>query len=107
MDCSLPALVASHSQMVSLVSDGEGKGAGGNGFFFLFFYIDQIKILCSIKKEKKRREKRIQEVWQKVMPNLEFEAEIKEILLLWADESGSEFGSRSEIPHKWWIIVFM
>lgn len=51
MDCSLPALVASHSQMVSLVSDGEGKGAGGNGNF-LFFYIYQIKILCSIKKKK-------------------------------------------------------
>lgn len=48
MDCSLPALVASHSQMVSLVSDGEGKGAGGNGnflgrfvgflFLLLFFF---------------------------------------------------------------------
>lgn len=33
MDCSLPALFVSHSQMVSLVSDGEGKGAGGNGNF--------------------------------------------------------------------------
>lgn len=41
------------------------------------------------------------------MNNLEFEAEIKEILLLWSDESGSEFGSRSEIPHKWSIIAFM
>lgn len=41
------------------------------------------------------------------MYNLEFEAKNKEILLLWADESGSEFGSRSEIPPKWWIIAFM
>lgn len=54
MDCSLPALVASHSQMVSLVSDGEGKGAGGNGNFLKIFYIYQIKILCSILKKKKR-----------------------------------------------------
>lgn len=38
MDCSLPALVASHSQMVSLVSDGEGKGAGGNGIFLFIFF---------------------------------------------------------------------
>lgn len=34
MDCSLRALVASRSQMVSLVSDGEVKGAGGNSNFF-------------------------------------------------------------------------
>lgn len=49
MDCSLPALFVSHSQMVSLVSDGEGKGAGGNGNFLKnFLHIYQIKILCSI-----------------------------------------------------------
>lgn len=59
MDCSLPALVASRSQMVSLVSDGEGKGAGGNGNFLgrfvglvFFFYIYLLKILCSVFKKK-------------------------------------------------------
>jgi len=40
----------------------------------------------------------MQKVCEKVMLNLEFEAEIKEILLLWSDESGSEFGSRTEDP---------
>lgn len=68
MDCSLPALVASHSQMVSLVSDGEGKGAGGNGFF-MFFYIYKIKILCSTLKKRGGggREKIIHDMGEKVM----------------------------------------
>lgn len=44
---------------------------------------------------------------EKVMHNLEFEDEIMEILLLWAHELRSEFGNRSEIPYKWWIIAFM
>lgn len=58
--------------------------------FFFFFFLTYIKlklgVLC---KKKKGREKRIQEVWEKVMYNLEFEAKNKEILLLWAGESGS------------------
>lgn len=70
MDCSLPALVASHSQMVSLVSDGEGKGAGGSGNFFYFFTYIKLKFCVLLKKKKKGRDKRIQEVQEKVMHNL-------------------------------------
>lgn len=71
------------------------------GVFWLIFKgflnIYLFKILCSIYK-KKLKDKKIQEVWEKVIHNLESEAEIKEILLLWADESGSGFRSRSELP---------
>jgi len=55
MDCSLPALVASHSQMVSLMSDGEGKGAGGSGNFFYFF--TYIKLKFCVLYKKRMREK--------------------------------------------------
>lgn len=57
--------------------------------------------------KKKNKKRKIQEVWEEVIHNLESEAEIEEILLLWADESGSECGSRSELPPKWRMKVFV
>ena len=72
MDCSLPALIASHSQMVSLVSNGEGKGAGGNGIFQFFFFFAYIRfkfyVYIYIYNEDRNEYRKY---WKKIMHNLD------------------------------------